>query len=222
MNIYLIHGDNSLTSYNRLQEYVNKGKDKGWEVTEIEDKEVNIIDILRSDSLFGNKRLVVVKEYSLLSDKAIEFINKTLDDIELIIYHGSAIPVTFIKKLKNVKKNEVFKLSKYLWKFIDNFYPGNTKNCLYYFHESLKNDPAELLFTILAGQIKDIFLTLYSDEPLPYPPWRLSNIKRQSEKFGKEKIKMTIDELAKIDIKVKTSSADLKDELDLFIMRKLE
>ena len=222
MNIYLIHGDNSLTSYNRLQEYVNKGKDRGWEVTEIEDKEVNIIDILRSDSLFGNKRLVVVKEYSLLSDKAIEFINKTLDDIELIIYHGSAIPVTFIKKLKNVKKNEVFKLSKYLWKFIDNFYPGNTKNCLYYFHESLKNDPAELLFTILAGQIKDIFLTLYSDEPLPYPPWRLSNIKRQSEKFGKEKIKMTIDELAKIDIKVKTSSADLKDELDLFIMRKLE
>ena len=222
MNIYLIHGDNSLTSYNRLQEYVNKGKDRGWEVTEIEDKEVNIIDILRSDSLFGNKRLVVVKEYSLLSDKAIEFINKTLDDIELIIYHGSAIPVTFIKKLKNVKKNEVFKLSKYLWKFIDNFYPGNTKNCLYYFHESLKNDPAELLFTILAGQIKDIFLTLYSDEPLPYPPWRLSNIKRQSEKFGKEKIKMTIDELAKIDIKVKTSSADLKDELDLFILRKLE
>jgi len=222
MNIYLIHGDNSLTSYNRLQEYVNKGKDKGWEVTEIEDKEVNIIDILRSDSLFGNKRLVVIINYLLLNSQIIKYINTSDDDVEVIIYNKTPIPISFIKKLTRVKKNEVFPLSKYLWKFIDNFYPGNTKNCLYYFHESLKNDPAELLFTILAGQIKDIFLTLYSDEPLPYPPWRLSNIKRQSEKFGKEKIKMTIDELAKIDIKVKTSSADLKDELDLFIMRKLE
>ena len=222
MNIYLIHGDNSLTSYNRLQEYVNKGKDKGWEVTEIEDKEVNIIDILRSDSLFGNKRLVVIINYLLLNSQIIKYINTSDDDVEVIIYNKTPIPISFIKKLTRVKKNEVFPLSKYLWKFIDNFYPGNTKNCLYYFHESLKNDPAELLFTILAGQIKDIFLTLYSDEPLPYPPWRLSNIKRQSEKFGRVKIKMTIDELSKIDIKVKTSSADLKDELDLFILRKLE
>ena len=222
MNIYLIHGDNSLASYNRLQEYVNKGKGRGWEVTEIEDKEVNTIDILRSNSLFGNKRLVVIINYLLLNSQIIKYINTSDDDVEVIIYNKTPIPISFIKKLTRVKKNEVFPLSKYLWKFIDNFYPGNTKNCLYYFHESLKNDPAELLFTILAGQIKDIFLTLYSDEPLPYPPWRLSNIKRQSEKFGRVKIKMTIDELSKIDIKVKTSSADLKDELDLFIMRKLE
>lgn len=222
MNVYLIHGDNSLASYSRLQEYVKKARANAWEVTEVEEKEMDVTDILRSNNLFNTKRLIVIKKYTLLNSSTIELLNNSSNDLEVIIYHIGIIPITFIKKLKNVKKNEQFKLSKYLWKFIDNFYPGNTKNCLYYFHESLKSDPAELLFTILAGQLKDIFLTLYSDEPLPYPPWRLSNIKRQSAKFGKEKIKMAIDSLAEIDIKVKTSGANLKDELDLFILRKLE
>ena len=222
MNIYLIHGDNNLASYDRLQEYVNKGKGRGWEVTEIEDKELNTIDILRSNSLFGNKRLVVIINYLLLNSQIIKYINTSDDDVEVIIYNKTPIAISFIKQLTRVKKNEVFPLSKYLWKFIDSFYPGNVKNCLIYFHKSLENDPVELVFTILIGQLRDIFLALYSDEILPYPPWRLGNIKRQAGFFGKEKIKMTIDELAKIDIKVKTSSADLKDELDLFIMRKLE
>lgn len=220
MNIYLIHGDNSIASYNRLQEYINKGKSKGWEITEIEDKEINITDTLRSNSLFSSKRLIVIKKYSLVSDQVIKNINE-LDD-EFIIYHDNLIPITFVKKLKNVKKNEIFKLSKFLWKFIDNFYPGNTKNCLFYFHESIKSDPVELIFSILISQLKNIFLTLYSEKPLPYPPWRLQNIKKQVDKFGKEKIKMTIDELAEIDIKVKTTSAKLTDEIDLFIVRKLK
>ena len=222
MNIYLIHGDNNVASYERLQEYIKKGKSKGWEVSEIEDKETSITDTIRSNSLFNNKRLVIIKSYSLIDNKVIEFVNTNNDDIELIIYHGGTIPVTFLKKLKNVKKNETFKLSKYIWKFIDSFYPGNVKNCLFFFHETLKSDPAELVFSILVGQIKDIYLFLYSKKTIAYPPWRLGNIKRQADKFGKDKIVDAIDELADIDVKVKTTSANLKDELDLFIVRKLE
>ncbi len=222
MNLYFIHGENHLASYEKLQEYVNKGRNKGWEVVEISDKNSNVSDMLRSSSLFGGRRLVILKDYKLLGDQAIELLNTSKEEAEVIIYHTGIIPVTFIKKLKNVKKNEQYKLSKFLWKFIDSFFPGNVKNCLMYFHKSVETDPPEMIFSILSGQIRDMFLVLYSDKPLPYPTWRLSNIKHQAEKFGKNKIKEVIGELAEIDLKVKSSSSDLKDELDLYIVRKLE
>lgn len=222
MNIYLIHGDNNIASYERLQQYLDKARREGWEITYVENSDQNITDTLRSNSLFNVKRLVVIRKYSLIDNKTLDYLKNIKDELELIVFHDNTIPVTFIKKLPPLKKNEVFKLSKYLWKFIDSFYPGNIRNCLFNLHESIKTDPIELIFFLLIGQLKDIFLVLYSNSPLPYPQWRLSNIKKQADKFGKEKIKMTIDALSSIDIKVKTTSANLKDELDLFIVRKLE
>lgn len=222
MNIYLIHGDNSIASYERLKLYLDKARANKWEIVEIDDANADIKNILRSNTLFGSKRLVTIRKYTLIDAKTIQYLKDIDAQTEILIYHDNTIPDTFIKKLNNVKKNEAFKLSKYLWKFIDNFYPDNIKNCLFFFHESLKTDPVELVFSILVGQIKDMFLVLYSDKPLPYPLWRSQNIKRQADKFGKVKIKSVIDDLAKIDIKTKTSSVNLKDELDLFIIRKLQ
>lgn len=222
MNIYLIHGDNKLASYERLQEYISKARSKGWEIITIDEKYTDIINALRSNSLFNQKKLVVIKKYTLFEEEAINYLHQIKDETEIVIYHDNNIPITFIKKIPAARKNEVYKLSKYLWKFIDNFYPGNSKNCLFYFHESIKNDPVELLFSLLVGQLRDMFLLLYSDNSLTYPSWRLENIKRQGARFGKEKIKMTIQYLADIDLKNKTTSSELKDELDLFILRKLE
>ncbi len=222
MNIYLIHGDNNLASYERLQEYVNKAKNKGWNVIIIENNDQNIIDVIRSDTLFNIKKMIVIRKYALINNDILQYLNNEKDGMEFIIYHDNTIPVNFLNKLRNVKKNEEFRLSKYLWKFIENFYPKNVKNCLFYFHESLISDPVELIFSILVGQLKDLYLILYSENPLPYPSWRVQKLKRQADFFGKEKIKMAIDSLSDIDIKVKTSSANLKDELDLFIVRKLE
>jgi len=222
MNIYLIHGDNNIASYERLTLYLDKARANKWEIVDIDNNNLDIKNILRSNTLFGNKRLVVIRKYTFLESETIEYLKASDNQTEVLIYHDNIISDTFIKKLSNVKKNEVFKLSKYLWKFIDNFYPDNVKNCLFFFHESLKTDPVELIFSILVGQLKDIFLVLNSDKPLPYPLWRSQNIKRQAEKFGKVKIKSVIDALSQIDIKTKTSSVSLKDELDLYIVRKLQ
>src|SRR3989344_1982571 len=151
MNVYLIHGENRLDSYQRLEEYIKKARSKGWDVKEIDDQNQNIIDTLREVGLFETKRLIVVKKYSILNEKSLKFINEFTGDTEVIVYHEGTIPQAFAKKLKNVRKNEVFKLSKSLWKFIDSFYPGNVNNCLKYFQESVNSDPVELVFSILSG-----------------------------------------------------------------------
>ncbi len=222
MNTYLIHGDNNIASYERLQTYIKKASEKGFEIINIENKEKKIIDILRSVGLFNNKRLIVIRNYTLIDITTLKYLGGVNHNLQIIIYHDATIPITFIKKLGNVKKNEIFQLSKYLWKFIDSFYPENTLNCLTFFHETLKTEPVELVFSILVGQLRDIFIMLYSKKPLSYPPWRLQKLRSLSDKFGRKKINKVIDQLSEIDVKVKTTGADLKDELDLFIIRKLE
>jgi len=220
MNIYLIHGDNSIASYKRFRDYLDKAKNNGFEVTYIDN--TNIIDGLRSYNLFNNKRLIAINNYSLIDKKTLEYLNKFKDDLELIIYHDNLIPSAFIQKLHGVKKNEIFRLSKHIWKFIENFYPGNTKVLIYHLNESVKTDPIELVFSLLSGYLKDIYLFLNTKDALNYPSWRINKIEFLSKKFGKKNIKEVINELANIDIKVKTTSSNLKDELDLFILRKLE
>ena len=75
---------------------------------------------------------------------------------------------------------------------------------------------------ILSGYLKDIYLVLNTGNTLKYPEWRMQKLKHISARFGIKKLSKIIDELAIIDIKVKTTSANLKDELDLLILRKLE
>lgn len=221
MNIYLIHGDDYLTSYERLQMYIGKARERGFHIVNIENKSDDIAGILRSKNLFDFKQMVVVNNYQLIISDVLNFLKDVDYDLHLVIYHEGTIPVSFIKKLPEVSKNEVFELSKSLWKFVENFYPGNIAPCLTYFHQSIKNNPVEMVFSILSGHLRDIFLILNS-ENLPYPAWRLQKLKYISEKFGIRKIKMVIKELSEIDIRVKTSNVSLKDELDLFILRKLK
>lgn len=221
MNIYLIHGENHIQAYERLQDYINKARENSWEIVEIEDKDNNLITKLRSEDLFGRKRLIVSKSYTPFDKKVIEFVNKSDLPLEIVIFHKGTIPITFTKKLSGVKKNENYKLSKSLWNFIDSFYPNNAKKCLALLDETVKNDPIELVFSLLIGQIRDMFFIL-NGERLNYPPWRLGKLSAQANKFTKENISSLIEDLAKIDVKSKTSDTSLKDELDLFIATKLE
>ena len=54
-----------------------------------------------------------------------------------------------------------------------------------------------------------------------YPDWRLNKLKSQSNKFSDKLLKEIINDLSNIDVKVKTSKANLKDSLDLLIVKKL-
>ena len=57
---------------------------------------------------------------------------------------------------------------------------------------------------------------------IPYPSWRVGKLKSQASKFTIEQLKYLIEKLSEIDIKVKTSKADLTNELDLLIIKQLE
>lgn len=224
MKIVILHGDYSIKSYGRLQTFIKEARKRDWSVKNVGDKSNNISEALSSQELFGKKRFLVIEDYDLMRQKDIKYINKHKDelDLTLIIYKNKNLSKTKINKIKNVDKVEVFELPKLIWSFFDSIYPGNTRDIIKLFHEIIKKDPPEFIFAMISRHFRDLYWSTLEGSEKEFPSWRYQKLRNQAKKFDKDKLKKFINNLAKIDIKVKTSKANLKDELDFLIITQLE
>ena|SRR5436190_1475990 len=224
MKVIIVHGDDITKSYQRLMLFFDEAKKRNWEIKSIDEADTSISEVISSVSLFSEERFFIVKDIKLVKPKDIEFINKKMDNLQgnLVIYANKSLPVTFIKSFKKIHKEEVYNLSKILFKFVDTLVPGNTTNAIKVFQELKKSEPAELVFSIVAKHFRDLFWVKADEASLNYPSWRLSKIKSIANKFEENKLKEIINNLSEMDVKSKTGEADLTEELDLLILTKLE
>ncbi len=223
MKIYVLHGEDSLKSYERLIKFTDTAKARGWEVTYIDsDSKLSLGEILSTPNLFGDERFFVLKDIKLLKDKDFKWLSENSDNIggNLVIYSDTPIGKTFLNKLPKAQKIEEFRLPQKLFNFLDSLYPGNSSQAITLFNEISGTQPVEFTFALLAKLFRDMYWALVGE--LPYPSWRAGKIKRQALLFGQERLKGIIGQLADIDIKAKTGQANLKDELDLFLTKSLE
>lgn len=230
MKIIVLHGDDEKKLYERLSKFVETAKSRSWEVSYLDDKSQSIQEQLSSPSLFGAERFFIVRDVTRLGKKELEWISKNIANLSgnLIIYHEGYISQTILKGLRSLPagrqgyKVEEFKLPVILWNFLDNIYPGNSEKCIKQFHQTIEKQAPEFIFTLIAKLFRDLYWVKTDEKSMPYPPWRISKLKIQSEKFKVESLKEIINKLAEIDIKVKTSKANLIDELDLLMVKQLE
>ena len=211
MKIIVLHGDHITKLYARLNKFIEAAKKRGWEIVNDE--------IIQTPSLFNIERLTILRKYTLLAKKDIPNILKIPGT--LVIYNDGAIPQTFLKTLPKETKSghtvviEEFKLPKIIWNFLDNV-------SVKLLHEVIKTEPVEFVFSILAKRFRDLYWVQVSPETLSYQPWQISKLKKQSEKYTTSRVEQIINKLAEIDVKVKTSKADLVSELDLLLIKSLE
>lgn len=225
MKVIVLHGDNTIKTYERFQGFIKEARRRGWEVNRIDEKSpLSLPEQLTAKSLFGREAFFVV-ENPLKIDKAdFVWLKSKSNDIPgtLVLYHAGYLPQYIIKSLPKIHKTEEHKLPKLIWKFLDSFYPGNIKPCLTLLHQVAKTEPVEFVFALLARNVRDLYWVSMDESSLSYPVWRISKLKRQAKRFKNEKLKEIIKELAEADIKAKTSKVDLKDSLDFLIITKLE
>ena len=223
MKIIVLHGDDNLESYKRLQTFIDVAQSRNWTIQRISDNSVNIAETLTTDSLFAEKRLIVIEDHRLLDKKTLLWIKKKKDvlDTTLIIYSHGNITKTFLKSLPRVDKVEEFKLPKLIWSYLESFYPENGKNSLLLLHEIIKTEPIEFVFSLLAKKVKDLYWVKVDAQSLLYPAWRIGKLQRQATKWQKEILEDLIFEFSEADIKSKTSQADLSNLLDFIVLEKL-
>jgi DNA polymerase III delta subunit len=224
MKIIVLHGDDEKRLYERLQKFVSVAKERGWELTYLNESNSSVREQLSTSSLFSNDRFFVLKDIKNLGKKEVEWISSNSEKLEgtLIIYHIGRVPVAVLKSLPKETKVEEFKLPVLLWNFLDGITPGNSERIIKNLHKIVETEAVEFVFTLISKLFRDLYWAKTEPQSMPYPSWRVGKIKSQASKFTIEKLEEIISLLSEIDIKVKSSKAKLIDELDLMIIKQLE
>jgi DNA polymerase III delta subunit len=224
MKIFLLHGDNTTASYERLMKYVEHAKKRSWDIIHYADKSQNLAQLVRSDSLFDTDKLVIVDNFDLLTKKDLEWLKEESPKFtgNLVIHHNKLLPKTKINSVPKLEKAEEFVYPVLLWKMVDAFYPKNAKTFIQLMHQVLEKEAVELVFGLLAKQVRDLYWVLVDPINCPLPDWKISKMQAVVRKFSKEQLESIIEELSEIDIQSKTSDTELKDLLDLLAVKHLE
>ena len=112
MQIIILHGDDTIKSYERLTKFTAEAKKRGWKVTDFSMEEIE------NQSLFGEECFYILKDYKILTKKIIKRLGKYSGN--LIVYTAGCHPAIHLKML-NPNKVEKFELPQLLWKFLENF-----------------------------------------------------------------------------------------------------
>jgi DNA polymerase III delta subunit len=224
MKVIILHGENILESYERLQKFIDSAKERSWEIYTIGSDTRSLPEVLSSESLFAKERLLIIEDTKVFTKKVLDWLKKRTKSIDatLIVYNKGVLGISFLKSLPGVTKVEEFTIPKHIWTLLDSFYPGNSKNLLLLLHALSPKEPLEFVFSLLAKTVRDLYWVKVDSKALSYPSWRITKLQRQSQRFSENLLTNIISDLAEIDIKVKTSEADLLSELDFLIITKLE
>jgi DNA polymerase III delta subunit len=225
MKVILLHGDHSLDSYNRLQKLVQVAKERGWEIIKTGSSDnLTLPEKFTTSNLFEGERLYVVENLAKIKKAELVWFKKNIQRLSgtTIIYHGNTITNNFLKLIPKASKIEEYKLPKLIFKFLESFWPGNSTNSIKLLHEVIKSESPEFVFNLLSRHLRDLYWVILDKDSMSYPGWRISKLTQQTKRFTNGKIVELIKIFAEVDIKVKTSKANIIDSLDFIIASELE
>jgi len=223
MKIIVLHGDDYSKSIRRLQIFRDAAVGRGWDVYKVYDPGTNIAEIISGQGLFVRDKLIVVENTKLMTSVFGKWLNSNHKKYSstLVIYSESKIPAAVVKMLPKGVVIEENKLSSKIWSLIDSFYPGNNRNFLRLLHETVSKEPIELVFSLLAKQIRDIYWVKVSELTYPQKGWKVAKLKSLASRFALKQLVGLINEFAVIDLKNKSSASNLVADLDFLVMSKL-
>ena len=200
MKTIILHGTDVSKSYARLTSFISEAKKRGWDI---------VNDIVEdTPSLFGTEKLIIIRKYQLLVAKDLNVIKNMPGT--LVIYSEGDIPQKFISSLTKVDKIEKYELPKIVWGFLDRL-------DLLSYYKVVESEPIEFVFSLISSRLKEMYLT--KKGLLNLPAWRMSKLKKQSDKYNLGQLTDSISDLSQIDIQTKTGQQDLQTGLLLFMIK---
>lgn len=223
----IIHGENNLLSRQRLISEIENFKNKTQaEILKFDGQNLKLMDlrqVLDSTSLLGESSLVVIENLfsgrtSKEKQKIIDYLKKIIPR-NLIVWEGKKIDGRMLTSFKSGVLR--FDLTPLIFHFLDSFFPGNAKNSLTLLHQCLEQEPPEIIFFMLARQIKQLILAadLGQKGLSQMDNWRTEKLIRQAQKFTLIKLMKIYRQLLKMEVLQKTGRTpfSLSSQLDLLV-----
>ncbi len=223
----IIHGDNIVSSRNRLFEIREKNKDKEIITFSTPPDKTALIQVLESASLFGADRLVIVEnlltKMGRKKDEIAEYLFKANFSTDCIIWEAKTLTPAVLSHFAKGSKVEVFKLNRVLFRFLESLGVSSADEVLRLYHQCLLNDEIELIFAMLVRQVR-ILLALNTnaaglEEMKRLQPWQLGKLKNQASHISTEKLIALHSTLYNLDYEVKTgqNGLSLSHSLDIVL-----
>jgi len=224
VKITVFSGEDIISSRKAFLEHLDGLKNEDYETVKINGKdatEETLILHSSPNSLFGPKKLLAID--NLLSGKKFkenEKILKMLFSLQCIIVIWENKDFTKADQLKYPDftfKN--FKLPQVLFTFLDSIVPGDTKNNLRLFEETIESIDPSYLFLMLIRQVRLLILASDKNDILKLAPWQKGKLQKQAHFFTLEKLKEIDQKLLRIDFAQKTSQTPfpLEHQLELLL-----
>lgn len=209
--ITILHGENIAVSRKELERV---RQEFGGEVLILEGKDLKaeeFVQATQGNSLFGEKKLVIIENY--LSGKKKADLDLESPQSDLVFWESKTLPKTTLDLFKNATIKE-FKIPAVIFNLLDNLRPGNGKKNIAKLRECLKNEEPDYVFLMLVRQFR---LMLSPDS---VPPWQAAKIRAQAQSFGQEKLKEIYRQLSDLDFQYKQGllPSDLGLSLELFLL----
>ena len=222
MKVLILHGDYQVKSYERLSSILKSTKKRGFEINRIS-AEDSLAEKISSKSLFSIPSLFVLEKIKQAKKGDLKWLKKNIAsfDVNIVVYEPSKLSKTIINSFPKAKVEE-FKLPKYIWKFLDEFYPGNLKSVLRLLHELVKTEAPELIVGLLNWRLSDIYIFLKEPAKISYDTWRLKRLENQANKYSEAKVVKILRMLGKADFEAKIGKTEILTSLDLIIASELE
>lgn len=212
----ILHGENTVDSSKRLVELTDSFKAKGEQVNNFDINELTIGKLrqeLSPTDLFGNSSYLVIK--GLLSgvksknkDKIINYL-KTESPANVLLYEPKSIHPSTVKQFKGAVI-ESFKIDINIFKFVEKIFPHNSKNILNSYNDILiKGAEPEYIFAMIVRQIRLLIQIKTSPNFIKLPPFSVSNLKGQAQKFELDYLLKLHQDLYSIEVGIKAGKNPL-------------
>jgi hypothetical protein len=216
--ITIIHGDNYIASRLVLNQVNQAIKLDARSISE-----GNLTQALESNSMFSTDEPIIIENLLTLfrSKNKQNLINIVLESNDKIIYLWDKKTVTPATKkmFKNATIKE-FKLTKFVYKFLDSIKPDNQQNILKLLHQTLEKDAVELIFYFLHRRTSQLIQAIDDPKELKGAPWQIGSLKNQAKLFSLAQLRNFHQKLLTIDYEIKTGQSllPLASRLDLLFL----
>lgn len=208
--IYLLHGDNLVASREFLKTLTDSAKNRKQSVIRlngIQTRSEDFIQALDSQYLFGPDNLVIVEQLfsrprSAEQKQILQFLRKYEGSVEVVFWEKKEVGKVLQRNLPKRTVIKLFKTPATIFKFLDSLAPVSKKEALGLLIHLNKNETPDLVFYMLARQIR-LLLLVSSGGEVKGPPWMIAKLKRQAANFSLNQLLTTYQQLFRIDEQVK-------------------
>jgi len=224
----IIHG-NDVASSRKFFLEEKKRLDAAIILREDEINLTSLAQVLDGGGLFEEVRSVFIEDFLTKRQKSIEkeavvaYLTAQAKTHSIVLWEGKELAVGSLNSFKQAVI-KAFKLPSSLFAFLDALRPGNGRQLIQLFHQTLESTEAEMVFFMLVRQLR-ILLCMSEggnntiSEVARIAPWQRGKLEGQMKTFGKEKLEGLYIRLFSIEVGQKTGGlqSSLTSAIDFFL-----